>query len=267
VSFLLDPPALLVLGFIAGKIYNLSMVFADRLLRRGPLKRELFITGTVIVLIFWIYSSLLYLNTINFPWPFAPMYGGTDWMLNSGLPLGVAKNQTTDIIAVIVFATYPFWFYLGTKLSLAGHRLTNSQKIRERNKIIEEVVKTMYPKGGAIQPGASEIGSAKVVENLLTKIPALYCDALTMLFFVFDSRFLVLVFTGKWRRFVQLDDSEKLKYVEAWESNSFLSGAAEVFNLTTAYSYYTNRDVYERIGYNGPMIPNLPPWYNPGDSS
>ena len=119
-SFLLDPPALLILGLIAGKIYYLTTAFGSRILSRGASKRILFLVGAVITLLFWAYSSMLYLNVIYFPWPFGKWFGGTDWMLNSGLPLGLSRTPSTDLAAVVIFATYPFWFYLGTELSYAG---------------------------------------------------------------------------------------------------------------------------------------------------
>jgi hypothetical protein len=223
----------------------------------------------VVVIIFWAYSALLYLNAIYFPWPLPRWYGGTDWMLNSGLPLGLARSTTSDLLAVVVFATYPLWFYLGTELGLAGHRLAAAQRLKERDRIIRDLVSTTFPEGGAIPPGAGQVGTAPVVESLLTKIPALYDDALTLLLFVFDSRFFVLAFTGKWKRFVDLQGgtgpgSEKQKYMEAWQSNPYLSGVAEVLRITVSYGYYTRPPVYKLIDYAGPLIPNDPPWYNPG---
>jgi hypothetical protein len=190
-------------------------------------------------------------------------------MLNSGLSLGLARSATSDVLAVVIFATYPLWFYLGTELGLAGHRLAASQRQKERNRIIRELVSTTFPEGGAIPPGAGQVGTVDVVESLLRKIPPLFDDALTLLLFVFDSRFLVLAFTGKWKRFVDLEGgsgvgSEKHKYIEAWQSNPFLSSVAQILRVTVAYGYYTRPPVYKLIGYSGPMMPNLPPWYDPG---
>jgi hypothetical protein len=254
---------------VAGKGYYLLMAFADRLFRRGAAKRDLMLLGAVVVGVFWAYSALLYVNVIYFPWPLPRWYGGTDWMLNSGLPLGLARSATSDVLAVVVFATYPVWFYLGTELGLAGHRLATAQRLKERDRIIRELVSTTFPEGGAIPPGAGQVGTAPVVESLLTKIPPLYDDALTLLLFVFDSRFFVLAFTGKWKRFVDLEGgtgpgSEKQKYMDAWQSNPNLSGVAEVLRITVSYGYYTRPPVYKLIDYSGPIIPSDPPWYNPG---
>ncbi len=113
------------------------------------------------------------------------------------------------------------------------------------------------------------MGTAAVVGSLLTKIPPLYDDALTLLLFVFDSRFFVLAFAGKWKRFVDLKGgtgpgSEKQKYMRAWQSNPYLSGVAEVLRIAVSYGYYTRPQVYKLIDYSGPMTPDLPPWYDQG---
>jgi hypothetical protein len=85
---------------------------------------------------------------------------------------------------------------------------------------------------------------------------------------VFDSRFLVLAFAGRWKRFVDLDKdgstTEKRKYVQTWEANPFLAGVTQSLRITGSYGYYTRPQVYKLLDYSGPLIPNLPPWYNPG---
>ena len=189
-------------------------------------------------------------------------------MLNSGLPLGLARSSASDIAAVVIFATYPLWFHLGTELGLAGHRVTGAQRTRERDRIIRDLAATMYPRGGAIPPGAVDVDSAASVESFMGFIPSLFDDALTVLLFAFDSRFFVLAFTGKWKRFVDLDADEssvweKGRYIEAWESNTYLMAVAQILKITISYAYYTQAPVYDVIGYNGPMIPNPPSWYIP----
>lgn len=268
-SFLLDPPALLLIGFLAGQVHYLIVVFGDRIITRGASRRNLAIFGVAAVVIFWAYSALLYLGVTYFPWPFPRWYGGTEWMLNSGLPLGLAQTSATDIIAVVIFATYPLWFYFGTKLGLPGARLSSTRRKKERSRIIEALVATAFPEGGAIAPGAAEVGAAGSVEKLLTEVPPLYSDSLSLLFFVFDSRFFVLAFTGRWKRFVDLDSVEgstyeKGRYLEAWEANPFLLGISQALRIAASFGYYTKPEVYSLINYSGPMVPNLPPWYNPG---
>jgi hypothetical protein len=257
----------LLIGFLAGKIYSLAIAFGDRVFSRGSLRRELVITGVLTVSLFWTYSILLYLDVIYFPWPFPRWYAGASWMLNSGLPLGLSRTGSVDLAAAVVFASYPFWFFLGTKLGESGHRVTQAQRTKERSRIIRELAESEFPKGGAIQPSAADVDAAGSVESLLTRIPPLFDDAITVLLFVFDSRFFVLAFTGRWMRFVDLDAEEKTRYMDAWKSNTFLISIAQILKFTFAYGYYTKPPVYSNIRYNGPMAPNPPPWYRPNTSA
>jgi hypothetical protein len=255
----------LLIGFFAGKVYTLAIAFGDRVLSRGSLRRELIVAGALTVSLFWTYSILLYLNVIYFPWPLPRWYGGANWMLNSGLPLGLSRTGSTDLAAVVLFASYPFWFYLGTRLGEAGHRLTQAQRIKERSRIIRELAESEFPKGGAIPPSAADVDAAGSLESLLKRIPPLFEDAITVLLFVFDSRFFVLAFTGRWKRFVDLEPEEKTRYMEAWKSNTFLVSIAQILKFTCSYGYYTNPLVYSNIRYNGPMVPDPPSWYRPDD--
>jgi hypothetical protein len=263
-SFLLDPPALVAVGFLVGEVFYLSVAFGDRIFSRGAARRGLLGAGAATVSVFWAYSAALYLNVIYFPWPLHRWYGGTSWMLNSGLPLGISRSVTTDIGAVVLFATYPLWFYLGTELAKAGPRFTRAQKLKERARILSELAEAEFPRGGAIPPSASDVNTAGSVEGLLQRIPPLFDDSITLLLFVFDSRFFVLAFTGRWKRFVDLDPEEKGRYMEVWEANPFLVSVAQILRITCSYGYYTKPQIYGDFDYHGPMVPNEPPWYKPG---
>ncbi len=271
-SFLLDPVALVLLGFVSGKAYYLLSVFGDSVFRRGAVKKGLVLAGAIVVPVFWVYSALLYVSSIYFPWPLPHWYGGTDWMLNSGLPLGLTRSSGSDVLAIVFFAAYPLWFYAGTRLGLSGHRQTSRQILSERRRIVSDLVAATFPVGGAITPGASQVDTAALVESLFTKIPPLFEDALTTILFAFDSRFLVLAFTGRFRRFVDLDGGEttmleKRKYLRAWNSNPYLVGIAQMLRITASYGYYTRPQVYQLLGYAGPMTPNLPPWFVSGEAA
>jgi hypothetical protein len=265
-SFLLDPPALLFLGFLAARINYLTVIFQDRFYTRGASKRYILYAGVFFVSLFWLYSSLLYVGAIDFPWPFPKWFAGSDWMLNSGFPLGLTRTAGTDLAAWVIFATYPLWFYLGSELGYAGHRLWAKKRLQERDRILSELVKSLFPRGGAIPPGADEVDAAGTVKQLLSKVPSALGGGFEMLLFVFDSRFLVFAFTGRWRRFVDLDSTpgsteEKRKYLDVWEANPYLVTVAQILRVIAGFGYFTKKEVYEKIGFNGPLEPNNPPWY------
>ena len=116
-SFLLDPPILFLLGVLTGAVLRLTRVFGNSIFRRTNTLNALTGFELIVTFVFWIYSGLLYLNVIYFPWPFPRLYNGIDWMLNSGLPLNLSRTPTTDLVGLVIFATYPLWMWLGTRLA------------------------------------------------------------------------------------------------------------------------------------------------------
>lgn len=285
-SFLLDPAILLLIGLLAGKVNYLTMIFDERFFSRGKRFKflppgyelflasgwNLFVIGVIVNSIFWSYSLLLYIDLIYFPWPLAKLFDGSDWMLNSGLPLGLQRTQVTDIAAVIIFASYPFWYWLGTRMGLAGMKIRKQRMLIERDRILREVLRTAIPKGGIIPLDADDVDALGSVKKYLEKVPSISSTAITILLFVFDSHFIVFALTGKWKRFVDLDDDnkastrEKRKYMEAWESIPHFLSIFQVLKLVACFGYYTKEKVWEHIEYEGPLRPEDPQWYDPGPS-
>ena len=103
-SFLLDPPALVLLGLLIGR-YVRSSATRTRL-------------ALAIVAIFLCVSALLYVDVL--PWWLGEWMSGSDWMLNSGLDTDLTRQPGTDVLAVVMFAAYPLWITLGLRL---GDRL------------------------------------------------------------------------------------------------------------------------------------------------
>lgn len=99
-SFLLDPPALVLLGVIIGR-------YVDSGRRRVRL-------AAGVVGIFVVGSSLLYLDVV--PWWWGEWIAGSDWMLNSGLGTDLTRQPGMDILAVVIFASYPLWMKLGLEV-------------------------------------------------------------------------------------------------------------------------------------------------------
>lgn len=99
-SFLLDPPALVLIGIVIGR-YARSSGTRTRL-------------AVGVVALFLVVSGLLYVDVL--PWWLGEWMSGSDWMLNSGLDTNLTRQPGTDILAVVMFAAYPLWIYLGLKL-------------------------------------------------------------------------------------------------------------------------------------------------------
>lgn len=96
-SFLLDPPALVIIGTLIGR-------YTQSLPRRNQLAAS-------VVAIFIIGSILLYLDIVR--WWLGEWMSGSDWMLNSGLDTNLTRQPGTDVLAVVLFAAYPLWMKLG----------------------------------------------------------------------------------------------------------------------------------------------------------
>lgn len=96
-SFLLDPPALVIIGVVISRS-------VDSRARRNGL-------AAGVVAVFVVVSTLLYLDIL--PWWLGGWMSGTDWMLNSGLDTDLTRGAGTDVLAVVLFAAYPLWMRLG----------------------------------------------------------------------------------------------------------------------------------------------------------
>jgi uncharacterized protein (DUF362 family) len=101
-SFLLDPPALVLLG-AAG--YVLS--------RKVHLRKFwVFVAGVCIVTGFVVVSLLLYLDVIRWHIPFIIDMKGSEWMFHSNIT-GIYKEDVHVFWVIVMFGLYPFWYYLG----------------------------------------------------------------------------------------------------------------------------------------------------------
>lgn len=96
-SFLLDPPALVIIGILISR-YTRSQS------RRNQL-------AAAIVILFIVGSTLLYLDLVR--WWFGEWINGSNWMLNSGLNTNLTRQPGIDVLAVVLFAAYPLWMKFG----------------------------------------------------------------------------------------------------------------------------------------------------------
>ncbi len=118
-SFLIDPPLLILSGIL---IY-----FGGPKL--GWNRHAKIVVGVAIVLIFIIFSSLLYAGIFRCVFPFFPEKTGSDFMFNS-----YTTHITTDMVptaaAVLLFLLYPVWLFAGyaAMLLISKRRLVSSDE-------------------------------------------------------------------------------------------------------------------------------------------
>jgi len=115
-SFLIDPVLLIVIG--------VAITFLAKRGLQEVLKRPVLILAVVTIALFWSIGGLLYLDYLDFPW-LGNAGSGRHFMWNSGVeliglkpPIDVSVTyanpfSTLNILAVLLFAAYPLFLYLG----------------------------------------------------------------------------------------------------------------------------------------------------------
>lgn len=106
-SFLIDPPLLILSGIF---IY-----FGGR--RLGWNRHAKIVVGVAIVLIFVIFSSLLYADVFRSVFPFFSETTGSAFMLHSNTT-GITKDMVPAVVVLLLFILYPVWLFAGYAASL-----------------------------------------------------------------------------------------------------------------------------------------------------
>ncbi|MEM3085559.1 MAG: hypothetical protein QXO51_00920 [Halobacteria archaeon] len=105
-SFILDAPLLVLLGFFAVYLHQ------TRLRKRN--EDALAFLSVAILALFWGVSVPLYLGLL--PNLFLPQCGdGPTFIWNSCLPLGVAPGPGMWPLALLLFLSYPLWYAWGVE--------------------------------------------------------------------------------------------------------------------------------------------------------
>jgi uncharacterized protein (DUF362 family) len=106
-SFLIDPPLLVLSGIL---IY-----FGGR--RLGWNRHAKIVVGVAIVLIFIIFSSLLYADIFRAVFPLFPENTGSAFMFHSQTT-GITKDMVPTALVVVLFLLYPVWLFAGYAAAL-----------------------------------------------------------------------------------------------------------------------------------------------------
>ncbi|MDH5691219.1 MAG: hypothetical protein OEY81_07320 [Candidatus Bathyarchaeota archaeon] len=130
-SFLLDPLFLIVIG--------VAIVYLAEKFLRKTLRNPILVLSVVTVALFWSISGLLYLDYLDFPL-LGKAGSGRHFMWNSGVeliglnpPIDVSVTYanpftTLNIVAVMLFATYPLFLYLGVYV---GSKIFSKSRMRK----------------------------------------------------------------------------------------------------------------------------------------
>ncbi|MDD5616817.1 MAG: DUF362 domain-containing protein [Candidatus Methanoperedens sp.] len=144
-SFLLDPPALFVLGIL--------LYFAGNKLKLERLAR--ITIGAMIVLTFISFSLLLYSDVFRCVFPvICNGISGSEFMFHSNIT-GIYKNDVPLLLVIVSFVLYPVWIFLGyavsiilTKRMRVSKEVCSYQNIKSRKKISQTAYSVVrYPDG------------------------------------------------------------------------------------------------------------------------
>jgi uncharacterized membrane protein YiaA len=133
------------------------------------------------------------------------------------------------------------------------------KRFSEAGSIMEKIVEVTYATGYSLDEEKIRIDTIKNINSTIQAMPESYRVALDLLFFIFDSRFMVF-FIGLlnrrfWpHRFVKLDIEEQREYFDAWEKNRFLHYAVQALKSLIAFGYYTSPGTWKDIGYGGTLL-------------
>lgn len=113
-SFIIDPPLLLLCG--------LAIYFLGQRLKWS--RHAKIAVGLAVVLIFIVFSFLLYADVIDCVFPFFSELSGSSFMFHSNVTT-IYKPMVPKIIVLFLFLLYPFWI-------LAGYSIPMLLKKRKR---------------------------------------------------------------------------------------------------------------------------------------
>lgn len=125
--------------------------------------------------------------------------------------------------------------------------------------IMNQIIKITYATGDSSEEVKIRECTQKNALSILSSMPESNRHALELLFFTFDSAFMVFfisMITGRLRsgRFIDLEYPEQEEYFQTWADNSYLFYAVSALKSFIGFSYYSCPGTWDNIGYNGKAL-------------
>jgi len=125
--------------------------------------------------------------------------------------------------------------------------------------IMEKIVEVTYATGHSLDEEKIKVDTIKNINTTMEAMPESYRVALNLLFFFFDSRFMVFVIgllnRQLWlNRFINLDTDTQENYFAFWDKNRYLHYAIQALKSLVAFGYYTSPGTWKGIGYGGTLL-------------
>lgn len=120
---------------------------------------------------------------------------------------------------------------------------------KTERRILQSVGQTMYPRGGAIDVDARDVGLVDYVEDYLDRLP--YWDRIQLraFFRLFDLGF-AFTTTAPGRRFVDAHPDEQREYLDSWEHspNYYKRMGWQGLRMVVTFAYAQSPDVKLGMG-------------------
>ncbi len=139
-SFLIDPPLLVLSG--------LFIYFGGR--RLGWDRHAKIVVGVAILLIFIIFSTLLYADVFRCVFPYFSGMSGSEFMLHSNIT-EITKDEVPTIVVVLLFVLYPVWLFAGYAAAL----------LVSKRRLVSDEVYSFWDVKSRIERGPSEYAVAR----------------------------------------------------------------------------------------------------------
>jgi len=214
-------------GFMSVKINNLLVILFGKLWSSGHAERRYVISGSILTAIY-----------------FLVVFFFVDLTALIGVDL--------EIFGLVVLTVIFVEFYL------VGIHLADKH-FSEAEIIMEKVVEVTYATGYSLGEEKIRVDTIKNVNTTLQAMPESYKVALDLLFFVFDSAFMVffigLVHKKFWpHRYINLKLTQQKEYFDFWEKDRYLHYAVQALKSLVAFGYYTSPGTWNDIGYGGTLL-------------
>jgi len=195
---------------------------------------------------------------------------GKIWTSGNGqhryIPIGAAISAVYLGVLICVVKDFEFYFYLLLFLSFVGLYFAGvkhaTKRFGDSIEIMEKIIELTYLLDENDEKQKQAVRDAQAFsKEILGAMPPSISEALLLLFFFFDSAFAVFfvsLVNGRFTstRFIELSKNEQLDYIEAWASNPFLFVAIQAIKGLIGFSYYTGKNTWDAIEYNGKMLRN-----------
>jgi len=195
---------------------------------------------------------------------------GKIWTSGNGqqryIPVGAAISAVYLGLLISVVKDFEFHFYLLLFLAFVGLYVAgvkhSTKRFGDSIEIMEKIIELTYLLDKNDEKQKQAVSDAQdFSKEILMTMPPSIAEALLLLFFFFDSAFAVFfvnLINGRFtlQRFIDLSKNEQRDYIEAWASNPFLFVAIQAIKGLIGFSYYTGKNTWDGIEYNGKMLRN-----------